>query len=149
MKTHNTLKISFFILLLMNLSLVSCSEDDEQEAVITVNGVALVDNDDDFFGDINGDFTGTGGSVSRTFLWQNSLSTADYNADITATAAGKFRMIVEDAEGTVVLDRSLNGSSGPDTFSGVTSSGMAGVWSVTIILDSFEGDGSFSLSEGD
>lgn len=58
-------------------------------------------------------------------------------------------MIIRDADENTVLDRSLSGNKEPDSFSGVTSSGTAGTWSVTIILTEFNGDGSFSLSEGD
>lgn len=131
------------------MTAVSCSSDDSQPTVeVTVNGTVLFDNGDDFIGDVDGDFTGNGGSESRTFLWQNSLNTADYNADITATSEGSFRMVVQDADSNVVLDRSLSGASEPDSFSGVTSSGTPGIWSVTITLTSFNGDGSFSLSEG-
>lgn len=129
--------------------MVGCSSDDDDPSVeIRVNGTALVDNDDDYFGDINGDFKGTGGSTTRTFNWENNSSTAEYNADITTTASGSFKMTVKDANGSVVLDRTLSGSGDPDSFSGVTSSGTSGVWSVTITLSNFNGDGSFSLSEG-
>lgn len=116
-------------------------------------------NNDDFFanisltegidGDIGGDFTGNGGSASETFAWKNDLSTADYNADITAAINGLFQMIIKDSEGSIVLERSLNGKLEPDTFSGVTRRGKAGMWTVTIIITDFMGDGSFSLSEGD
>ena len=74
---------------------------------------------------------------------------ADFNADITATAGGEFNMVVRDSEGTIVLDRSLFGASEPDSIDGVTSAGISGIWTVTITLTSFNGDGSFSLSEGD
>lgn len=57
-------------------------------------------------------------------------------------------MVVKDANGNTVLDKSLNGATEPDSFSGVTSAGTAGIWSVTIILTNFNGDGSFSLSQG-
>jgi hypothetical protein len=132
------------------LTVVSCSNDDGPTPIaeITVNGTVLIGNADDFFGDISGDFTGNGGSSKRTFEWQNSLNTADYNADITATAKGVFQIEVKDAAGNVVLNRSLSGALEPDSFSGVTSSGTPGIWSVTITLTSFNGDGSFSLSEG-
>ena len=116
---------------------------------MSVNGTVLFDNDDDYNGDISGDFTGDGGSVSRTFVWFNNLTTADYNADITATAEGTFNMLVLDADGNTVLNRSLSGAVEPDSFSGVTESGTSGEWSVTITVGSFKGDGSFSLSEGD
>ena len=147
----NLKKIAVFKLLVFSLFLIaSCSEDDPDPVVtVTVNGTVLFDDGDDFNGDVDGDFTGNGGSATRTFLWQNNLTRADYNADITATSEGKFRMLVKDADGTTVLDKSLNGAVEPDSFSGVTSSGTKGIWSVTITLTTFHGDGSFSLSEGD
>jgi hypothetical protein len=135
---------------IIGITVVSCSNNDNplKTAEITVNGTLIIGNGDDFFGDINGDFTGNGGSSQRTFMWQNSLNTADFNADITASAAGIFQMEVKDASGNVVLNKSLSGDIEPDSFSGVTSSGLPGIWSVTITLTSFNGDGSFSLSEG-
>ncbi|NER13505.1 hypothetical protein GWK08_08660 [Leptobacterium flavescens] len=129
---------------------VGCSSDDDNDTTVqvSINGTVLFDNGDDFNGDVDGDFTGTGGSVTRTFLWRNNLTTADYNADITATTEGTFNMTVRDADENIVLNRSLDGATEPDSFSGVTESGTSGVWSVTITLGSFTGDGSFSLSEG-
>ena len=130
---------------------VGCSDDDDSDtmAQVSVNGTVLFDDGDDFNGDVDGDFTGNGGSATRTFLWMNNLTTADYNSDITASAEGTFNMLVLDADGNTVLNRSLDGASEPDSFSGVTDAGTSGIWSVTISLDSFNGDGSFSLSEGD
>ena len=144
---RNFLKLSLVVMSFV--AFVGCSKDDDPAptATIRVNN-AVVANDDDFTGDINGDFTGDGGSVTRTFNWQNALTTADYNADITATATGMFTMVVRDADGTVVLDRSLDGAVEPDSFSGVTSAGTSGNWSVTISVTNFNGDGSYSLSEG-
>ncbi|MEO0508221.1 MAG: hypothetical protein AAF090_18855 [Bacteroidota bacterium] len=127
---------------------VGCSnDDDDTTAQVRVNGVVF-DNGDDFNGDVDGDFTGNGGSTARTFVWLNNLTTADYNADITATTDGTFNMLVLDADGNTVLNRSLDGAVEPDSFSGVTDAGASGVWSVTITVNSFNGDGSFSLSEG-
>ena len=152
------LKLKFFkslFIILITLGIfftMACSssnDDDLQNIELTVNGTVIFDDGDDFFGDVDGDFTGNGGSGGRTFLWQNSLNTADYNADITSTSDGVFQMEVRDADGNLVLDKSLQGGREPDSFSGVTSSGTPGVWSVTIKLSSFKGDGSFSLSEGD
>lgn len=129
------------LILLFTLALVfSCNNDDGPTANITIT--------EDVNGDIGGDFTGNGGAATETFNWQNSLTTADYNADITATATGDFQMVVRDADGTVVLDRSLVGGTEPDSFSGVTSSGTSGTWTVTITITGFNGDGSFTLSEG-
>ena len=118
----------------------SCSDDDEPTANITVN--------EGTSGDIGGDFTGNGGNASRTINWTNNLATADYNADITSAATGTFNIVVTDSEGTVVLDRTLNGGTEPDTIDGVTQIGEPGNWTVTITVTSFNGDGSYSLSTG-
>jgi hypothetical protein len=130
--------------------MVSCNNDDSDDstATVTVNGKVLFDNGDDFNGDVDASFTGNRGSTTRIFSWKNNLTTADYNADITATSEGIFRMLVKDADSNTVLDKSLSGAVEPDSFSGVTSSGTSGIWTVTITLTSFNGDGSFSLSEG-
>ncbi len=127
-------------MILFIATFTSCSDDDGPTVNITVNEGPS--------GDIGGDFIGNGGSGSRTITWTNNLATADYNADITATASGKFQIIVADANGTVVLDRSLNGGSEPDSIDGVTDAGEPGNWTVTINLESFNGDGSYSLSAG-
>lgn len=138
--------VTIMVLLLM----VNCDSDDSDVTIeVSVNGVVVFDGGDDFNGDIDGDFIGSGGSGTRTFLWRNNLTRADYNADITATTDGTFNMVVKDADGTVVLDKSLSGNVEPDSIDGVTSSGTSGIWTVTITLTSFKGDGSFSLSEGD
>ncbi len=149
-------KWSLFLALPALLFLASCSKDDDAFVRVTVNGTQLntspsdfiVGDRSDFNGDIDASFTGNGGTATRIFSWNNNLSTADYNADITATSEGSFRMIVEDSEGVVVLDRSIQGGTEPDTIGGVTSAGASGIWTVTIEVTNFTGDGSFSLSEG-
>ena len=146
MKTSNLFKTTVLGVFLMTA--IACSKDDDPTASVRVNGTVLVGDVSDFNGDIDASFTGNGGSLTRSFVWNNNLSTADYNADITATAEGTFRMVVEDSAGEVVLDRGLNGAVEPDSFSGVTSAGASGIWTVTITVTDFNGDGSFSLSEG-
>ena len=148
MKLNLTKLIALFVI--TAVSYTSCSDDDDTstQVSVSVNGQVLFDDGDDFNGDVDGDFTGNGGTATRTFNWLNNLTTADYNADITATSEGSFRMIVMDADGTIVEDRSLTSGTEPDSFSGVTSAGTSGIWSVTIQLTNFNGDGSFSLSEG-
>lgn len=144
------IKTKFLAVLFMATAVfVGCSDDEaDLMAEVRINGTVLIDNDDDFNGDVGGSFVGDGGSVTRIFTWQNALTTADYNADITATAEGSFNMVVRDSEDAIVLDRTLNGAVEPDSFSGVTSAGTAGAWTVTITVTNFNGDGSFSLSEG-
>jgi len=136
---------------------MACSKDDDSFARVTVNGTLLqanasdftVGDRSDFNGDIDASFSGNGGTAIRSFTWNNNLNTADYNADITASSAGDFQMIVEDSEGLVVLDRVIQGGAEPDTIGGVTQSGASGIWTVTIRVTDFNGDGSFSMSEGD
>jgi len=136
------------LLIITSFAFTACSDDDTAPvALVKINNTSF-DNGDDFNGDIDGDFTGDGGSISKTFYWQNALRTADYNADITTSTDGIFKIVVKDADGTVVLDESLSGAVEPDSMSGVTSVGTSGLWSVTITLTSFNGDGSFSLTEG-
>lgn len=147
MKIMNTKLIA--VLFMASTAFISCSDDEAAlMAEVKVSGTALNGNGDDFNGDVDGSFTGDGGTATRTFTWQNALSTADYNADITASTDGVFSIIVKDSDGTIVLDKTLSGAVEPDSFSGVTSSGTSGIWSVTITLTTFHGDGSFSLSEG-
>ena len=141
MKTSNFKLLTIFTAMVLFIgTLSSCSGDDGPTANITVNEGPS--------GDIGGDFTGNGGNASRTINWTNNLATADYNADITATATGTFNIVVADSEGTVVLDRTLNGGTEPDTIDGVTQAGKPGNWTVTITITSFNGDGSYSLSAG-
>ena len=128
---------------------LACNNDDDSYARITVNGTLLIEDRSDFNGDIDASFTGNGGTATRSFIWNNNLRRADYNADITATSEGSFQMIVEDAEGMVVLDRSIQGGTEPDSIDGVTDAGASGIWTVTIRVTNFNGDGSFSMSEGD
>ena len=150
------LKLSSFVFVAVFLT--SCSNDDDDTfANVTVNGTMLSTNPSDFVvgdrsdfnGDIDASFTGNGGTATGIFSWNNNLSTADYNADITATSDGSFQIIVRDSEETIVLDRTIQGGIEPDSIDGVTSSGSSGIWTVTIEVTNFNGDGSFSLSEGD
>ncbi|CAG2533802.1 hypothetical protein MAR621_03848 [Maribacter dokdonensis] len=149
-----TLKLASFIFAFAVLT--SCSNDDDVFADVSVNGTVLasstssfvVGDESDFDGDIDGSFTGNGGSATRVFSWNNNLTTADFNADITATTDGSFQMIVRDSEEIIVLDRTIQGGTEPDSIDGVTQSGASGIWTVTIVVTNFSGDGSFSLSEG-
>ncbi|WP_304389097.1 hypothetical protein [Mariniflexile sp. AS56] len=136
------------VLIVSSVTLVGCSDDDAPAVLVSVNGTVVFNNTDEFNGDIDGDFSSNGGTATKSFMWQNALATADYNADISTSVEGSFRMVVQDANGGVVLDRSLSGATAPDSISGVTTGGAPGLWTVTITLTSFTGDGSFSLSEG-
>ena len=128
---------------LLTFALYNCENSDD----VNINANISI-NEGPENGDINGDFTGNGGDHTGTYQWPNNLSTANYNADITASAPSSFNMIIQDADGNTVLDKSLLGGTESDSFSGVTMSGTPGTWSVTITLIDFKGDGSFSISAG-
>lgn len=133
----NLVKHSILSLLLI-VSLTSCQEE-EPTANVSVNSVGS---------DFGGDVTGDGGSTVRSYEWNNSLTTAEFNMDITASKGGSFQLELIDAEGVTVLDRTLVKGQGDDSRSGVSSAGTAGTWRVLITLTNFNGDGSFSLSPG-
>ncbi|MBN4085163.1 hypothetical protein JYT89_02340 [Flavobacteriaceae bacterium AH-315-B10] len=136
----NLLKLS--LLTLIFTVFVACSKDDSPTITASVN------NTSSSTGNFNGDVTGNGGSASETFTWNNAEATADYNMDVTASAIGTFRFMLKDANGTIVLDKTLNGNVEPDTFSGVTNTGTPGDWTATLTLTNFDGDGSYSASAG-
>lgn len=96
----------------------------------------------------SGDFTGAGGSASRSFTFENSSTTAEYNMDITATPGGSAQMIIKDANGVEVTNFSLIKGQTADSKSGVTTAGTPGTWTVTISVSEFSGDGSYSVSQG-
>lgn len=123
----------------INLLLTGCSKDNPYANINLTQGADNI---------TGGDFVGNGGSDSQTYTWTNNRTTAEYNADITASSSGVFQVIVKDSEGTIVLDKSLSSTSIDDSISGVTSVGVSGVWTVTINVSDFNGDGSFSISQG-
>lgn len=120
------------------LLFTGCSEDEPFATITTTTNASELD----------GDVTGDGGSASRTFAWNNSRTTAEYNMDITSTKGGSMNLVIKDADGTVVLDRTLQKGVGDDSASGVSNTGIPGEWEVTITLTNFNGDGSFSISQG-
>lgn len=96
----------------------------------------------------SGDFTGGGGSASRSFTFSNASTTAEYNMDITSTAGGSAQMIIKDANGVEVVNFSLIKGQTPDSKSGVTATGTPGTWTVIVTVSNFNGDGSYSISQG-
>lgn len=133
-------RLPFFFLLLTVFA--SCSEDEDPIATIKVNPVNTATNS------VDGDVTGNGGSASRTFTWENSRPTAEYNMDMTVSNSGSFQIIIKDAAGTVVLNHTLIKGQTPDSKSGVTASGVAGTWTIEVHVKNFNGNGSYDLSQG-
>ena len=135
--------LSFSLIAIFTLVLTtSCSSDDSG---MTAN-ISLQTNtgSDDFDADV----IGTGGSTTKSYSWNNNLSTAEYSMDITAATGGSFQLVLKDANGLIVLDKTLNGGTEPDSYSGFSSQGEAGEWTIIVTLNEFMGDGSFSISEG-
>lgn len=142
MNTIKTISKNILILSLFTFFAVSCSSDDDNGPTATININTTPG------GDIGGDFTGNGGSTSRTVTFANASTTADVNFDITGATGGTFRMVIQDSQSTTVLDQMLTGGVEPDTFDGVTSVGQAGDWTITLTVTNFAGDGSYSISQG-
>jgi hypothetical protein len=131
--------IVFSLLFITATAFISCSKDEDPIAKVNLSAGL-----EDFDGDVNGN----GGTFSKTYDWNNTLTTVDWNMDITAAIGGEFQLIIRDAEGSIVLDQTLRSGQNDDSGSGVSSSGTAGAWQITIVLSTFSGDGSFSISPG-
>ncbi len=130
-----------FTLLIIALSIIvtlgACKKD--PFASVSINAVGS---------DLGGDVTGDGGSVTNVFDWSNPSTTSNWNMDITAVSGGSFQLIIQDAGGNTVADKTLTAGIGDDSGSGVTSAGTSGNWTITVVLTNFNGDGSFSISPG-
>ncbi len=94
------------------------------------------------------DFTGNEDSGTYSFAWVNSGTVASLNFDITAPSGSSVQFIINDKRGKEVLNKTLNGGTAEDTFSGVSDEGKSGTWKVTIIFTNFTGDGSYSVHPG-
>ena len=96
----------------------------------------------------DGDVTGAGGTASTSFTWDNSDIKAEYAMDITAASGGSMTLTIQDAAGTTVLNQTLTSGVGDDSASGCTATGVIGTWTITISLNNFGGDGSYSVDPG-
>lgn len=131
--------LKFAFIAIFSTLIIGCSSDDDPAAKVTI-----LNQNTDFDGDV----TGSGGSLNKSYTWNNPLATVDYNMDITSAQGGSFQLIMQDADGAVVLDKTIVAGQGEDSRSGVSQAGTPGDWTVQIILKNFNGDGSFSISPG-
>lgn len=134
----------FMILMVAAVAFLSSCKDDAPAPVATVSYTPSATA----VGNVDGDVVGSGGSTTKSYSWQNASTTAEVNMDLTSSKGGSMQMVIKDANNTVVLDKTLTIGSTPDSYSGVSSAGVAGSWTVTVTLTNFNGDGSFSLSQG-
>ncbi|MCX2744107.1 hypothetical protein OO013_09535 [Mangrovivirga sp. M17] len=143
--TSNILKLVLTTVFILVIT-VGCKDDYEPYAHVTFTETTTdIENTRT---DIGGDIVGDGGSTTEVYTWNNSLSTVDFNMDITAAKGGSFNLTIQDAEGVEVLNETLVVGQGDDSRSGVSAAGTPGEWTVTITLIDFNGDGSFSISPG-
>lgn len=92
-----------------------------------------------------GDFTGDEDSGTYSFAWENSERKATLNFDVTTAEGGSVQIIINDARGNEVLNKTRPDGNN-DTFAGVSKEGKKGTWLVTIKLMNFTGDGSYSIN---
>lgn len=142
--------LSLFLLILffsaIALSFSGCDKDEEYDNMEVITNTYTGDV---VFTDVgvtpDGDFTGNGDSGTFSFAWINNRNKTELDFDITTLIGGSVQFIITDANGDEVLNKIRTAGVGDDSFSGVSSNGVAGTWIVTIILTDFSGDGSFSL----
>ena len=139
MKSSRMNRISFMLALVITALLMTNCNKDEPMAAVSINETGS---------DVGGDVTGDGGSALSSYKWSNSLPTVDWNMDITASKGGSFNLRIDDADGKNVLNQMLEVGKGDDSKSGVSATGTAGEWTITVTLTDFNGDGSFSISPG-
>ena len=92
-----------------------------------------------------GDFIGDEDSGTYSFAWENSDKKAALNFDVTTAEGGSVQIIINDARGNEVLNKTRPDGNN-DTFAGVSKEGRKGTWLVTIKLINFTGDGSYSIN---
>lgn len=135
MKTIKKMQVlGLFILVgIMTTGLASCEKDDP---FATINVLEPQNK--------SGDVRGDGGSATKTWSFENSNTTAGWDMSIDATS-GSFQLVLKDADGTTVVDRTLTAGSGSQDADGTSSSGTAGTWTATITLTNFNGSGDYSF----
>ncbi|WP_430815650.1 hypothetical protein [Carboxylicivirga sp. RSCT41] len=125
------------LLLVSLLLFTSCDDDDDKFANVIITAVGS---------DLDGDVVGNGGGTQKSYTLFNPFKTVDWNMDMTASEGGSFNLLIEDSEGKVVMNQTLEAGRGDDSKSGLSRLGSRGEWTVTITLTNFNGDGSFSIS---
>lgn len=92
----------------------------------------------------SGDVSGQGGTASETVTFENNNSKVGWDMSIDAST-GSFQLEVKDADGTIVIDKTLTAGSGAQDADGTSATGTAGTWTATVTLTSFNGSGDYSM----
>ena len=132
------------ILFLATTMLTSCSKykkyDNKEVIEDNYTGSVVMDNDSD----PDGDFSGNGDNGTFSFAWANTGTKAFVKFDITATE-GSVQLVLKDKRGKEVLNQTLTGGAGIDSFEGISEEGKTGTWKVSLTFTNFKGSGSFEL----
>lgn len=127
--------VRFCIILgVLAYTFTSCSREGDLTATINTNEP----------NNISGDVSGNGGSVTKTWTFENTNVRAGWDMSIDASA-GSFRLVLEDVEGTSVVDQTLTAGSGPQSADGTSEDGVAGTWTATLTLTGLKGSGDYSF----
>lgn len=92
----------------------------------------------------SGDISGGGGSATGSQTFTQNNSTLGWDMDINAST-GSFNLTVTDADGNIVINKTLTAGSGAQDASGTSSAGTTGTWTTTITLTNFTGTGDYSF----
>ena len=92
----------------------------------------------------SGDISGAGGTASGSATFANNNTTVGWDAAIDASE-GSFQLVILDADGKIVVDKTLTAGSGAQDAGGTSTSGTSGTWTATITLTSFNGTGDYSI----
>ncbi len=137
------------ILTLSVLLFASCEKykDFDNAEVIenSYSGSIVIDNDSD----PDGDFTGNGDSGTYAFAWVNTKEKAKIKLSIDNSASGSVQIKLNDAKGKEKFSKSLTGSDTEVSFEDYSEAGKSGTWKITVVFNSFKGDGSFEIDPAD
>jgi hypothetical protein len=149
MKILNKNKINLLLVLFLGLTVMtSCKKyKNFTDGEVIDNSFTGTITDTSNAGDPDGDFAGTGDSGTYSFAWVNSGIKAKLKFDISTPSTGSVQMILNDKKGKEVLNQTLIGGSGVDSYEGISQEGKggAGTWKATIIFKNFTGDGSYEI----
>lgn len=147
MKTINILV--FLILIVGFTSMTSCKKEyekyDNKEVVENTytGNIELLGKDE-----LNGNFDGKDDSGELSFVWENKGIKADIDFFITSAPGGTIQLILNDAKGKEVFNKTLPDGAN-DTYSGLSEEGRTGKWLVTIKLKNVDGNGGYDIKPRD
>ncbi len=92
----------------------------------------------------SGDISGGGGTATNSQVFSQTNATLGWDMSINAST-GSFNLTVRDADGIVVIDKTLTAGVGAQDAAGTSLSGTPGNWTATITLTNFTGTGDYSF----